>query len=94
MKNLFNKFKKKPFFLFFLNFIKILMGLRMNDTKQISIELYDAFLAYLIQSSAALNETARALSPDPLQAARVDALKTSLDSAKVLLSKVSHKSMF
>jgi hypothetical protein len=60
-----------------------------NDhTKTISKKLYDALLAYLFQSSTALYETSRALAPDPLQSSRVDVLIDSLDSARVLLSKV------
>jgi hypothetical protein len=64
----------------------------MYQTKTISKQLYNAFSAYLIQSSAALDDTARALSPDPLQAGRVDVLNDSLDSARVLLSMVIHPS--
>jgi hypothetical protein len=65
----------------------------MYQTKTISKQLYDSFLAYLIQSSVAMDETARALAPDTLQAARVDVLNDSLDSARVLLSLVIHPSI-
>jgi hypothetical protein len=72
--------------------IKKIKKLRKNlikmQTKTISKQLYDALLDYLIQSSTALDDTARALAPDPLQAARVDVLNDSLDLARVLLSKV------
>jgi hypothetical protein len=57
----------------------------MNDGSK---QLYDALLAYLIQSSTALDETARALELDPLHSSRVDVLNDSLASARVLLSKV------
>jgi hypothetical protein len=59
------------------------------ETKIISKQLYDALLAYLIQSSTALDETARALASDPLHEARVELLNESLDSGRVLLSKVT-----
>jgi hypothetical protein len=59
----------------------------MND--QAKLAFHDAFVAYLIQSSSALDDTSRVLSLDPLHAARVIVLKESLDSAKVLLSQVS-----
>jgi hypothetical protein len=58
----------------------------MND--QTKLSLFDALLAYLFQSSAAMDDTARALAPDPLHAARVAVLNDALDSARVLLSKV------
>jgi hypothetical protein len=61
-----------------------------DQIKTISKQLYDALLAYLIQSSTALDGTARALAPDPLQTFRVEVLNDSLDSARVLLSKVIH----
>ena len=59
-----------------------------NETKMITKDLYDALLDYLIQSSASLDETGRALAPDPVHAARVKVLNKSLDSAKVILSMV------
>jgi hypothetical protein len=59
-----------------------------DQTKTISKQLYDALLAYLIQSSIAMDETSRALAPDPLHTSRVDVLNESLYSARVLLSKV------
>jgi hypothetical protein len=67
-------------------------AIKMDDdqTKTISKKLYDALLAYLIESSTTLDETARALAPDPLQSSRVDVLNDALDSARVLLSKVIH----
>jgi hypothetical protein len=61
-----------------------------DQTKTISQKLYDALAAYIIQSSTALDETARALAPDPIHASRVDVLNNALDSARVLLSKVIH----
>jgi hypothetical protein len=61
----------------------------MNDSSlTIDKSLYDALVAYIIQSSSALHDTAKALALDPLHAARVVVLTESLDSAKVLLSKV------
>jgi hypothetical protein len=65
--------------------------IKMDDqTKTISKILYDALLSYLIQSSTALGDTARAIAPDPLHAARIVVLNDSLASARVLLSKVIH----
>jgi hypothetical protein len=61
-----------------------------DQSKTISKKLYDALLAYLIESSTTLDETVRALAPDPLQSSRVDVLNDALDSARVLLSKVIH----
>jgi hypothetical protein len=61
-------------------------------SKTISKQLYDALLDYLIQSSTALDETSRALASDPLHSSRVNVLKDSLDSARVLLSKVIYLS--
>jgi hypothetical protein len=61
----------------------------MNDSiLTISKPLYDALVAYLIQSSAALKDTSKALALDKSHSARVVALNDSLDSAKILLSKV------
>jgi hypothetical protein len=70
---------------------KMNQTLEINQTKTISKQLYDALLAYLIQSSKALDATARDLASDPRQASsKADILNESLASAKVLLSKVSH----
>jgi hypothetical protein len=59
----------------------------MND--QTKLALFDALMAYLYESSSALDETARALASNPLHSARVDILNESLNSARVLLSKVN-----
>jgi hypothetical protein len=58
----------------------------MDDESKLA--LHDALLAYLYQSSNAMNKTARALAPDPLQSDVVVVLNESLNTAKVLLSKV------
>jgi hypothetical protein len=50
-------------------------------TDEAKLALHDLFLSYLIQSAGAMNTIARALAPDPL-------LNDSLDSAKILLTKV------
>jgi hypothetical protein len=50
--------------------------------------LQNMFFAYLIQSVDAMDSTARALAPDPLQASQVVLLNDSLASAKILLTKV------
>jgi hypothetical protein len=63
--------------------------IKMND--QTKLSLFDALLAYLFQSSSAMNDTVGALLLDPLQSSRVDVLNDSLDSARVLLSKVNHQ---
>jgi hypothetical protein len=60
---------------------------KMDD--QTKLSLFDALLAYLFQSSSVMDDTAKALAPDPLQAARVDVLNDALISARVMLSKVS-----
>jgi hypothetical protein len=56
-----------------------------NDTK---IALFDGLWAWFIQSYSAMDATAKALAPDPLHSAHVALLTESLDSAKILLSKV------
>jgi len=57
-----------------------------DETKPISKQIYDALLAYHIQSSSALDETIKALATgafvSPLD------LNEASDSAKVLLSQV------
>ncbi len=64
--------------------------IKMNDTKTISKQLYDAFLAYLIQSSTALDGTLKALaSGTPVSSVSMNEASAS---AKVLLSKVSDPS--
>jgi hypothetical protein len=57
-----------------------------NDTK---LALLDGLWAWFIQSYSAIDATAKALAPDPLQSAHVALLTESLDSGKILLSKVS-----
>jgi hypothetical protein len=52
------------------------------------VALFAELLACLIQSSHAMDEAAKALAPDPLHAARIILLNDSLDSTRVLLSKV------
>jgi hypothetical protein len=57
-----------------------------NDTK---LALLDGLWAWFIQSYSAMDATAKALAPDPLQSVHVSLLTKSLDSAKILMSKVS-----
>jgi hypothetical protein len=57
-----------------------------NDTK---FALFDGLWAWFIQSYSAMDATAKALAPDPLQSVHVALLTESLDSAKILLSNVS-----
>jgi hypothetical protein len=57
-------------------------------TEEAKLALHDLFLAYLIQSADAMNSTARAFESDPLQSTQVALLNESLDSAKILLTKV------
>jgi hypothetical protein len=52
------------------------------------VALFDGLLACVIQSSHAMDETARALAPEPIHAPQVLLLNDSLDSTRVLLSKV------
>jgi hypothetical protein len=52
------------------------------------VALFDELLACVIQSSHAMNETTKALSVDPLHFRQVVLLNDSLDSTKVMLSKV------
>jgi hypothetical protein len=61
----------------------------VDQTKIISKQLYDAFLAYLFQSSTALDASTKALALDPLHSVHVTLLTESLDSAQILMSKVS-----
>jgi hypothetical protein len=58
----------------------------MKDEAKVA--LFDELLACVIQSSHAMDDTAKALAPDPLHAARIILLNDSLDSTRVLLSKV------
>ncbi len=60
----------------------------MND--QSKLALFDALLAYLIQSSTAMNGTIKALATGALVSP--DSLNEAIDSAKVLLSKVFRSS--
>jgi hypothetical protein len=57
-----------------------------NNTK---LALFDGLWNWFIQSYAAMDATVKALAPDPLQSVHVSLLTESLDSAKILLSKVS-----
>jgi hypothetical protein len=59
----------------------------MND--QTKLSLFDALLAYLIQSSSAMDGTINALATGAL-VSPLD-LNEAIDSAKVLLSKVFHR---
>jgi hypothetical protein len=61
---------------------------QMND--QTKLALFDALLAYLIQSSSAMDGNIKALATGSLVSPLV--LNEAIDSAKVLLSKVIHKS--
>jgi hypothetical protein len=61
----------------------------MND--QTKLALFDPLLAYLIQSSTAMDGTIKALSTGALVSPLV--LNEAIDSAKVLLSKVIHTSV-
>jgi hypothetical protein len=57
-----------------------------NDTK---LALFDGLWNWFIQSYSSMDVTAKALAPDPLQSVHVALLTESLESAKILLSKVS-----
>ena len=61
----------------------------MND--QTKLALFDSLLAYLIQSSSAMNGTIKALATGALVSPLV--LNEAIDSAKVLFSKVIHLSL-
>jgi hypothetical protein len=52
------------------------------------VALFDELLVCVIQSSHAMDDTVKALASDPLHAARAILLNDSLDSTRVLLSKV------
>ena len=58
----------------------------MNDDAKLA--LYDALVAYLLESSTTINFTRKALAADPLFTSRVEMLQSTLNSAKLLLSKV------
>jgi hypothetical protein len=60
-------------------------------TDEAKLALHDLFLAYLIQSADAMDSTAKILVSDPLQASQVVILNDSLDSAKIILTKVFNK---
>jgi hypothetical protein len=62
-------------------------------TDEAKLAVHDLFLAYLVQSADAMNTIARALWPDPLQEPLVVILTESLDSAKILLTKVLNPSI-
>jgi hypothetical protein len=57
----------------------------MNSDPELLVALWTWFL----QSYAAMDATAKALSPDPVQSVHVALLNETLDSAKILMSKVS-----
>jgi hypothetical protein len=57
-----------------------------NNTK---LAMFDSLWNWFIQSYAAMDATAKALAPDPLQSVHVALLTESLDTAKFLMSKVS-----
>jgi hypothetical protein len=59
---------------------------KMLDESKVA--LFDELLACVIQSSHAMDMTAKALAPNPLHAARIILLNDSLDSTRVLLTKV------
>jgi hypothetical protein len=61
--------------------------------EEAKLALHDLFVSYLIQSADAMNNTARALASDPLQASQVNLLSESIDSAKILLTKVLNLSI-
>jgi hypothetical protein len=63
----------------------------MND--QTKLALFDALLAYLIQSSTAMDGTIKALATGALFSPPLLVLNEAIDSAKVLLSKVIHSSI-
>jgi hypothetical protein len=50
--------------------------------------LFSSFVDYLLQSSAAMDATARGLASDSMHSFQLFLLKDSIDSAKVLLSQV------
>jgi hypothetical protein len=58
--------------------------------EEFKFDLFDELLACVIQSSFAMDDTAKALASDPIHAARVALLKDALDSTKVLFTKVKH----
>jgi hypothetical protein len=62
-----------------------------DETK---VELFDELLAGAARSSQAVDAILMALAPDPLHATQVLLLKESLDSTKVMLSKVSINPFF
>jgi hypothetical protein len=57
-----------------------------NNTK---LALFDGLWNWFIQSYSSMDATVKALAPDPLQSVNVALLTESLDSAKILMSKVS-----
>jgi hypothetical protein len=64
-----------------------ILRLKMLE-EEAKVALFDELLACVIQSSHAMEDTANALVFDPLHSARVILLNDSLDSTRVLLSKV------
>jgi hypothetical protein len=75
--------KKKSF-----DLAKYCVAIKMTDEAKLA--LHDMFFSYLIQSADAMDSTTKALASDPLQASQVNLLSDSLDSAKILLTKVSN----
>jgi hypothetical protein len=61
---------------------------RFKMQERICRERYKRLVAYLIQSTTAMNETIRSLESDPLQSSPVVLLKESLASSRVLLTEV------
>jgi hypothetical protein len=57
----------------------------LNESKA---ELFDELLACVIQSSYAMDETVNAIASDPVHSPQVLLLNDSLESTRVLLSKV------
>jgi hypothetical protein len=53
-------------------------------------DLFNELLACLIQSSLSMDETVRALAKEPLHAEQVNMLNDSLESVRVLLTKVTY----
>jgi hypothetical protein len=58
------------------------------DDVEANLALFDALVAYLLKSSFATNTIRNALVSDPLFTTHLELLNSTLDSAKVLLSKV------
>ena len=59
----------------------------MDDATKLA--LFDALFIYLLKSSYAMTTTRKALASNPLFTSQTELLTATLDSAKLLLSKVS-----